>query len=275
MKTKLNKMLNWELNLKQVQTSNQLLRGKVALTRSDNGALLNICSDQYRPFYNNDLLCLVRKIENISSFELEGFEEFGNGKKILAFLKNRRVRKLGQETVSDYLIIGNTHDTTSQLFAGMSNYMFRCKNQFSSSLYPLRAKHISGLNPNSIDPKLLLTNYMNDRNQLDRQVAMMINTPINEHQISRMINEILNRIEPIPLNNETESFKKYWRKKQIEKAVNKEMNELGQTIWGFYNGITFYTSNILQGKGGFGLTNGLSARINKIAWDVSMNNTQA
>ena len=70
MKTKLNKMLNWELNLKQVQTSNELLRGKVALTRSDTGSLLNICSDQYRPFYNNDLLCLVRKIENISSLNV-------------------------------------------------------------------------------------------------------------------------------------------------------------------------------------------------------------
>lgn len=271
MKTKLNKMLNWELNLKHVQTSSEVLRGKIALTRSDTGALLNICSDQYRPFFNNDLLCLVRKIENISSFELEGFEEFGNGKKILAFLKNRQVRKLGQESVSDYLIIGNTHDTTSQLFAGMSNYMFRCKNQFSSSLYPLRAKHINGLNPNSIDPKLLLTNYMNDRDQLDRQVAKMMNTPINAQQVTQMIDAILNRIDPIPFRNESEKFQKHWRRQQIEKAVNEEMNELGQTIWGFYNGITFYTSNIFKGNGGFGLTNGLSSRVNKIAWDISLN----
>ena len=53
---------------------------------------------------------------------------------------------------------------------------------------------------------------MNDRDQLDRQVAMMMNTTINEHQVTRMIDAILNRIEPTPLNNETESFKKYWRK---------------------------------------------------------------
>jgi hypothetical protein len=38
----------------------------------------------------------------------------------------------------------------------MSNYMFRCENQFTSDLYPLRLKHINDQHGNVINPKTII-----------------------------------------------------------------------------------------------------------------------
>lgn len=267
MKTELSKELNWELDIQEVQIANKADKSKVAICRSDNGELLNICSNQYRPFYNAELKNLVHEITTISDFRLEGFQEFGNGKRILAFLKNNKQTTLGNQAVKDFLIIGNSHDTTSKVFAGMSNYMFRCENQFTSDLYPLRLKHINDQHGNVIDPKTIIKNYLHNREQLDLKVSRMMTVTINNWIANQMVDRLLMKLAPeISSLDYQENERK--RKVEIMNSMDREINDLGMTIWGFYNGITHYTSNVLKGKQGFGNTNGLGGRINKMAWEI-------
>ena len=105
MKNELKRALNWEVEQQELQTGNVAIKGKYVLQRNDTGAILNICSDRYKPFYNYNLLRLVDDIEKISSFKLMGFEEFRKGGRILAFLKNDKPGVLGGEKVEDFLII--------------------------------------------------------------------------------------------------------------------------------------------------------------------------
>ena len=81
MKNELNEKLNWEVEQQELRIGDPSNKSKIAMLRSDTGEILNVCSDRYRPFYNRDLIQLVDKIEMNSSFKLEGFEEFGRGKK--------------------------------------------------------------------------------------------------------------------------------------------------------------------------------------------------
>ena len=268
MKNELKRTLNWEVEQQELQTGNVAIKGKYVLQRNDTGAILNICSDHYKPFYNYNLLRLVDDIEKISSFKLMGFEEFRKGGRILAFLKNDKPGVLGGEKVEDFLIIGNSHNSSSKVFAGMSNYMIRCENQFSGDLYSLRIKHINGQNEETFNPQIIVNNYYENRKHLDQQVNGMMNTELNWDEASRYIDRLIDEIDPI----ETEINliqKPSTRKREILDSVHREMNDLGNTVWGFYNGITFYTSNILKGKSGFGITNGIGERINRLAWECS------
>ena len=268
MKNELNQTLTWEVEQQQLQIDNGDIKGKFALRRTDTGEILNICSNRYRPFYNSDLLHLIDKIENSSSFKLEGFEEFGKGKRILAFLKNDQTGILGGQEVKDFLIIGNSHNSSSKVFAGMSNFMFRCENQFSGDLYSLRAKHVTGFVADKIDPKIILNNYHQNRNQLDVQVKEMMNTKLDWEEVIRIVDRLIDEAEPIVLKNELNS-KNSKRRHEILDSIHREMDDLGRTAWGFYNGITYYTSNKLKGKSGFGITNGLGERFNRLAWEFS------
>lgn len=268
MKNELKQTLNWEVEQQELQTGNVAIKGKFALRRTDTGKILNICSDRYKPFYNQDLLRLVDKIEKISPFKLEGFEEFRNGSRILAFLKNDQPGILGGEKVEDFLIIGNSHNSSSKVFAGMSNYMFRCENQFSGDLYSLRVKHVTGLNAENINPQNILDKYYQNRNRLDQQVKGMMNTKLNWEEVLRYVDRLIDEVDPIDL--QTEFIQKpSKRKREILDSIQREMKDLGNTVWGFYNGITYYSSNILKGRSGFGITNGLGERFNRLAWEYS------
>ena len=87
MKNELKRALNWEVEQQELQTGNVAIKGKYVLQRNDTGAILNICSDRYKPFYNYNLLRLVDDIEKISSFKLMGFEEFRKGGKDTCLFK--------------------------------------------------------------------------------------------------------------------------------------------------------------------------------------------
>lgn len=268
MKKELKQTLNWEVEQQELQIGNGTIKGKYALRRTDTGEILNICSDRYRPFYNSDLIRLVDKIEKISTFKLQGFEEFRKGRRLLAFLKNDEPGILGGEKVEDFLIIGNSHNSSSKVFAGMSNYMFRCENQFSGDLYSLRVKHVAGLDVETINPQVILNNYHQNRTRLDQQVQEMMNTKLNWEEVIRYVDRLVEEVDPIVLRTEFNS-KPSKRRREILDSVHREMNDLGHTVWGFYNGITFYSSNILKGRSGFGITNGLGERFNRIAWEYS------
>ena len=268
MKNELKQTLNWEVEQQELQTGSVAIKGKYALRRTDTGEILNICSDRYRPFYNSDLLRLVDKIEKISTFKLQGFEEFRKGRRLLAFLKNDEPGILGGEKVEDFLIIGNSHNSSSKVFAGMSNYMFRCENQFSGDLYSLRVKHVAGLDVEAINPQVILNNYHQNRTRLDQQVQEMMNTRLNWEEVLRYVDRLVEEVEPI--NTRTEFISRPSKRiREILDSVHREMDDLGHTVWGFYNGITFYSSNILKGRSGFGITNGLGERFNRIAWEYS------
>ena len=126
--------LLWEVECKPIYVPGQENIASKALVRSDNEKLLGIRSNQYYPVFNSDMELIKERVLEHRQFSFKGYEEFQNGKRILAFFENTRDFKLCGEKVKDYLIIGNSHDATSKLFIGTSNFMFRCENQFSEKI---------------------------------------------------------------------------------------------------------------------------------------------
>jgi len=262
--------LNWDVTLQPIHTKTGVISERVVIARNDTGKLLGVRSDQYRPFYNHELESLVRRISKNPGFEFKGYEEFSNGKRILAFFENKQNNfHLCGEKVKDYLIIGNSHDASSKLFVGTSSYMFRCENQFSEKIRSFERKHTKGLNPDEILIEELIETYEYGRKDLYERMERLASIKVNPKLVRQLAHQLLETVAinyaltdmEIPQQRLVQSKKN----KLFMECVFQEMDELGATAWGLFNGVTRYTSNHLKGNPGFGVVNGKGEEMNRKA----------
>ncbi len=267
MKTTIENPLNWDVEEKKLKFDNVIVPNRKALVRSDNKQVLSILSNAYKLFNNNDLKELCRKIEKNADYRLKRFVELQGGKKVLAFLQHDRLQKINREAVREFLVIGNSFDGSSSLFVGYNSHMVRCKNQFTDALRILESKHLKGQLNQKIDVHQILAQFYQQRTKTIKQLTNMQRVSISEREISSLVRLILgDNNKDLEMLNPQEI--------KLRASINRELAYFGKNAWGLFNGITHYTSNVInKGVHSFGNVSGESQRINKIAMDflISLN----
>lgn len=260
--------LAWEVQIEELVLPGNRKTDRFALTRSDTGEFLSIRSDRYHPVFNKDLELIRERLVESSGFSFKGYQEFQNGKRILAFYENpsENLQICGQE-VKDYLIIGNSHDTSSKLFVGTSNYMFRCENQFSQKIRAFERRHDQPFNIDEISINAILSNYEYGRRKLYQHMESLSQRPANSNLIDQLINQLLGRLDST--DRLEQAYPKETEKTQLLRdCIYREIEDLGMNRWALLNGVTRYTSNHLKGNPGFGIVNGIGERLNREAIKV-------
>ena len=256
------KNLKWEVLTNPVSINGVNYNSKKALLRSDTGELIGIRSKHYHPVFNKDLNRLKNKLSQNNLFEFKGFSEFQNGKKILGYLKCKNKLNLLNQPVNDYLIIGNTHDATSKLFIGSSNYMIRCKNQFSEKIRNIEWRHDKPFELSKINIDELIDSYLIGRQKIYREMEFLENKTARLSDIQKLITTLM---ESSRKTHKLEDYKNSRKTIQLLNCINREMRVLGPNLWAVFNGVTMYTSNFLKGNQGFGIVNGEGERMNRMA----------
>ena len=259
--------LNWEVQIEELLLPGNRKTDRFALTRSDNGELLSVRSDRYYPIFNKDLELICERLVKWSGFRFMGYQEFQNGKRILAFFENpsESLEICGQH-VKDYLIIGNSHDTSSKLFVGTSNYMVRCENQFSQKIRAYERRHDQPFNSDELLIEEVLTNYESGRRLLYRKMERMQQAGSNETVIKDLALKLMGSIEQTDrMEDDTLILRNNEQTRLLLACIQREINELGSNLWAVFNGVTRYTSNHLKGNPGFGIVNGTGERMNREA----------
>jgi DNA-binding transcriptional MerR regulator len=188
----------------------------------------------------------------------------------LAFLKDSSPVSLVNQASEHYLIIGNSHDQSSKIFLGLSNYMFRCENQFSRELYHLRIKHTQRLDMSDEDIYDVLKKY-----EQGKREQMSISNELSNRSIGKdEVHVFLQFMFPDPQVKEQMSIQENEslrrsrnRRREMMESIQLEMKDLGQNAWGLLNGVTYYTSHRIRGNSGFGNTNGTAQQLNARAWE--------
>jgi hypothetical protein len=270
MKESLKMEIDWEVKCEEFILGGEK-SNHYALMRSDNGRILSVCSKMYAPFYNRDLKKLVERIESLSSFQCIGFEQFQRGKRILAFLKDSNPVPLVDSRSDHFLIIGNSHDQSSKIFLGLSNFMHRCENQFSRELYDLRFKHTHRLELSDDDIRLLLDKYEKGKREQIQMSKELSNVYMGMEDVSEFLqfmfpDPMMNALEMDTVNDALQRLRK--RRRDMMESIQLEMENLGKNAWGMFNGVTYYTSNRMRrGTAGFGNTHGTAQQMNSRAWE--------
>jgi len=267
-KVQLKPKLDWDVKEQPVFTINDNETGRKAIMRNDNNAILGVSSLLYKPFFNRQLQKLCNSIEKIGKFKTEGFAELKGGKLILAFIRNHSSGlTLSGLDLKEYLVIGNSHDRTRQLFIGSSQQIVRCENQFSSIIPIAKAKHLPAMEVQSEFLKELTRAYEAGRVDLYMKIETLSSKRISGKMVDDMIVYLLNTDKQVIqekdarkeiLDSKTGSILRY--------SIEKETKALGSNAFGLFNGVTWYTTHELkQSINNFGNSTGRAQELNVMA----------
>jgi hypothetical protein len=240
----LEKTLNWEAEKHPIYRGDgKIIKGWAEIRRDDNHEVLNICKASYNIEPNQTLVENANLLAEKTGFNLEGFDTFQGGRKVLAFLKNPDMNGVGGNNMQDYLLIGNSHDYSSSFWIGNTSVMLRCSNQFTYSNKQFTVRHTAN-NQERIDQLIRgFERYMEQNEKLYLNFNRLLNTEIQ----SNTIEEVVNRVVGIS-SKENPSTRKLNIKNDIVSSVHRECFDLGRNAWGLFNGFTHYTSHVKKAK---------------------------
>lgn len=239
--------LNWEVQTQKLYNQQgQSLRDYKLLVRSDTGALLNVCKKSYQPTLNLKFKETVEKMSKITGFEFNGFLEAYGGKKVFAYLKSQNQKVAGFD-FENYMVIGNSHDYSSGFFIATVHEMIRCQNQWSKlkkgALHTI--PHTSSSENRISDLVLRFENYMEEISQNKRKLEMWkeieISPVLRDMMIERVLNIDLGMEDSVPTRTQN-------RLDSLNLAMEKEMKDVGNNLLGLFQGVTYYTTHLLNQK---------------------------
>jgi hypothetical protein len=236
--------LDWEIEQYHIFDRNgEPIKGYKQIINNYTGEVLNVAKKTYTPVSNERLQEVVSNFMYQTGFDLEGYAFFNGGKKVLAYLKDTKPRELAGQKAQDYLIIGNSHDGSTSFFTGFTNRIYRCENMFSQTNQQNRIRHTANSNSEIQALENTIQLYYNEVTGVYEIAEKMAERATTQKDQRAFLNAVLNIEDPQQLstrkNNQIEA---------IENAIFEETTALGNNLFGLFNGITNYTSNIMKQK---------------------------
>ena len=249
---------SWEVSTERVQTSTAMATNKIAIKRNDTNEILAVVSERYSPVTNSAFERFVNRL-SVNDFSFEGFTEFKGGKVILAFLKNNHPGlKLNNFPVEEYMVIGNSHDGSKPFYIGTSSRLIRCMNQFSSTLKIFRKKHTSILDLDNFSVDETLASYLRGKTELYDSFIGMSDIKVSDKVVDELIRQVHLRVSS-DSRLDMGKIGKTPAMLRLRSSIEREMEALGDNLFGLFNGVTWYTTHEL------GSTIDLIPRINTTA----------
>ena len=263
--------LNWDVNVKEVQTLDGIaIDSHRAIVRDDSDEVLSVMKKSYNPLRNEEFKNRVSCLAEITGFEKVGFNEFNDGKKVLAFLKNNQeITRIGAHQMDSYMVIGNSFDGSSSFFVGTSTILLRCTNQFSQIAKMMKVRHTKNSELKMDELYTYFDFYLNNRKKMFENFDRFGQVKINDELREKMVHHVLD-IKGEAVISELSTRKK----NQIAALQNNiaiEEKDLGDNLWALFNGITRYTTHDLnRNSQTFGNVFGSAAKFNDKAYYLAM-----
>lgn len=216
----------------------------VALKRSDNGRTLHLANATYTETKNSAFEDYAYKLSEASGYALEGFAEFREGEKVLAYLKatDDMVHKhLGLKS-ENYLVFGNSHNGTTPIFVGSVNILLRCHNAWGRVMQGLKVRHTKNQDYRIEMFIDLVRGFREEKEREAMQLKRLSEIKIDEKILDGLANRLLNIDEKLLKDNILPSSTGR-RKADLMESFTKETNDLGMNLFGAFNGITHFTTH--------------------------------
>lgn len=269
-----NNQFSWEVKEQPIFTASGEIANYKAITRNDNGEVLNVCKSSYTPTTNEAFTDLVYKISDATGFEIQNFNEFQNGKKVLAFLK------AGESSINgwnfeNFMAIGNAHDGSKALFVALTNKMIRCQNQFTAlSQRGLKAFHTL---TNAAQIEMIRQSiglYNEEQIILKANYNKLLSAGADEARTADFLKYMFD-LEPVVNEDNILDFVGSRKANQISdlfEAIEIEKNDLGNNDFALFNGVTRWTTHTRAQKDKvFGNIFGSNAQLNDKALKYLLN----
>jgi phage/plasmid-like protein (TIGR03299 family) len=219
------------------------------LVRSDNDDVLGHCKDSYRAFQNSLILDTMKGFADEHGLEITNGGAFGGGKKIYLQLYIPNDLKIGKkgDALKQYIFAANTFDHSARLSFGYTNTVISCQNTYNAALKDtsIRIKHTESGEGRIIELPTLFAEHLQLRKATNEQFLVWDSTPATKKMAKELI-AMLTKTDAnmTPAQRAEMSTRSSNIIQGLEMAINKEMKEKGETMWGLFNGVTYYANHI-------------------------------
>lgn len=271
----INNQFSWEVQEKPILTpAGLIIPGYKMLSRSDNDEVLNVCKSTYTPTTNERFCEFVYGLSSATGFEIQNFNEFQGGKKVLAFLKAPEFSVNGWN-FENYIAVGNAHDSSKAFFVANTSRMIRCQNQFSSlSERGMKAFHTASNDSQIRTIARSISLFREQQAIVERNFNAMHESRVSEIEVYNFVKHMLDLDETITIENFEEklSSRKLNQLGDLFDSIEKEQNDLGLTKFALFHGVTRWTTHVRnQKEKTFGNLFGTNAQLNQKALSYLIN----
>ena len=241
------KNLDWEIKTEPIQVNGGISIGKKAIIRSDNNKILGVVGENYKPVLNSTMKDLVNEISKSGEFELEGYREYYEGKVIHCFMRNTNsYLNMNGHMVHERMGISNSHDGSKRFSIFTYTAMERCGNIYADYLNVFSKKHLSNLYFDSHEVKELLRKYKSKKDSIYTSFDGMDKIKIDEGIIEKLIADVYNMLSKDSSLPKTKNWRESPSMQNLLESINIEMGQLGNNLFGLFNGVTYYTSHQMR-----------------------------
>ena len=257
--------LGWSVHKAPVYSSfqGQEIFGEdmVALIREDNKKILSIQSDQYKIVQNEEVFDLCYALGN--DVKVESAFSMGNGKKTVVLLKASTFYvRGGDDGVSEYMALLNSHDGTLALSALPTSVRIVCANTLRMALKGNSGKmykvtHNGELSDKVSAMRTALTRFAKTRDTFEEQVTALAYTPLTSQQIKSFWLDMWGKMEE-PVVANPSNAKEHTNREQALYAISAWSNtfdserkdlSLEPTAWLAANAVTNWVQKRVPTRG--------------------------
>ena len=252
----LSSKLDWTVSKIRLKTEEKnILTPYYATIRNDTNAVLGCVSDVYKVFDNNKLIELAQRVCDERDFKIGGYLEIDGGKKVIVQIFNGKIDFRG-DTFFNYLSIFNSFTGKNKLGVTLSNRLSSCQNQFYHA--PDQGKfcfqHSGDMEANVQKMLDSIKGVEKEQDKFYDDMEAFYNHPINDVNKVEMTLKLLGyKLSDLEDENNDLSTKMINKYNLIIDCINSEMLDKGESLYGWFNGITYYctyyTKSVYRGIG--------------------------
>jgi hypothetical protein len=252
----LEQTLDWSITRDQIQNASTggVIDGMIALTNTKTKKEIYVTNKTYQQTNPEFFMDIANQIAIKTGMELLGYHTFCGGEKILGYFRNvnveehyRKILKLQNES---FLVIGTGNDGKDPFFVGTSEFILRCKNQWGRVNKNLKFKHTK-------NHEYAIQSFVNSIElqkvsdlKLIEKFERMQKIKVDNDLLLSIVDRFLEIERPVS-KEELTTFKLPTRTQnnleQILSSMEIERKDLGQNLFGTFNGFTHYISHVWNG----------------------------
>lgn len=253
--TQMKATVDWDIQMNPIQDaqSGLIIPGwnqikKVyndAELNSLNDSTLHVAKESYCPPTTKEFQDYYHELSQITGFEPAGFQEWKEGKKIFGYLKNTQEEfSIDGHEIEDYLLIGVGYAGNTSFFVGSVNNLLRCSNEFGNINKTWKIRNTKGRHLKTEELISSFSQHINTRESLFDSFRKFKNVKVSNELVTACKKTLLGIEQKEEIKN-LSSYKQN-RYKELSIVMNSEMSQLGDNLWGMFNGATWYTTHNLK-----------------------------
>lgn len=240
--------LNWTVRKEDLYTKSGLETESYGIFRNDNNEWLGTVGPQYQPYQNYEMAETLIKSAGELDLKVTRGGFFGNGKRIYMQVP-LEPHRIGVDKIKRYITCLNSHNGTSSIAFGSTNTVISCSNTFHTAY---RDKEMSKFRHSAKAAERIekAISDMRVAMGLDEELMKKFDRMADVKLKDEMFAGILNKVFDIDLDKKESDYstRKLNIITDVKNSIEREVKEKGATLWGLFNGITYYTNHVASRK---------------------------